>query len=162
PPRSPLLPYTTLFRSIPVGTELVRGLVVVLARVDLQLLLPPACRLADEIDTGLCIHGGHADLRKAELIGSIERAAIRERIAGDHPALHACDVLDDGIKRGLAFPDEDDVLGATPDIRAVEVDVGGNLAGRHSRIGGKVLRAEQALLLRCDEEQHDRAPRRCW
>src|SRR4051794_10412110 len=58
--------------EVPVIAELVGRLVIALRLVSLELFLAPTGRLTDEICASVQVHSGHADLRKTELIRTIE------------------------------------------------------------------------------------------
>ena len=140
--------------------ELVRGLVVVLARVELGLLAAPLRRPPDEGGAGLEVERRNADLREVELVGAVEVAAIGELVALDGASLQPGDRFDHRVEVRLAVADEAEVGGHPEHVGAVDVDVGGDAAGRDGGVLRVELRAEQALLLAADERDHDRSARR--
>src|ERR1043166_1706797 len=137
--------------EVPVRPDLIARLVVARLLERLDLLAAPAGRAVDEVGAGVEVEAGDADAGEAELVGAVERAAVGELIRLDGAALAPGELLERAVEGGLALADVGDVAGLAPDVAAVEVDVGGDLAGGDARVGGVVQRAEQALLLAGDE-----------
>src|SRR5262249_59589834 len=108
--------------EVPVGLDLIAGLVVADLLEGLDLLAAPAGRAADEVGAGVEVEAGDADAREAELIGAVERAAIGELVGLDDAALARGELVDQRIERGLALADVGHVAGLAPDVGAVVVD----------------------------------------
>src|SRR5271169_4207930 len=109
------------------------------------LLFPPAGRPADDVGSIVEIGGRDAQPRKAELIGPVEEALVRELVLDDDPALHGGDGAGSVIEVGLAHADHRDVPGSPEDVDAVDVHVGGDAPGGHGGMAREVFRAQRAL-----------------
>src|SRR5690606_479846 len=114
--------------EIPPRRNLVRRLVVVVLLVRLVLFPAPTLGPADEVDSRPQVHRGHADLREAELVRSIEGTAIGKLIAGNDSIFGLRDLLDNRIERRFPLADIHEVFRAAPDVRAVEIQVRRDLA----------------------------------
>ena len=125
-----------------------------------HLLAAPFRRTVDEVGPGIEIHCRHADLCETELVRPIEVALVGELIGLHDAALLFRDHVHELVDGRFAEADERNVVGVSPDVAAIVVDVGRNFAGRKGRIVGVILRAQQALLFGADERDQDRAARR--
>src|SRR5262245_27836431 len=100
---------------------------------SVDLLLPPAVRATDEMQSGAQKDRGHTDLREAELVGPVERSLLRERFVGKLAALRRGSRCNVAIERRLAEPDPGEVGGASPDVATIEVEVRHDAPGRERR-----------------------------
>ena len=96
--------------------------------------LPQPGGLADVVVAGVEVERGHADLGEVELVGAVEEALVGELVRHQHAALPRGQRLRDRVERGLAEADLGEVAACGRDVAAVEVDVGGDLAGREGGV----------------------------
>ncbi len=103
-------------------------------------LLPAPIRWAvDEVHARLQVHCRYANLGKAELVRSIEVAAIGELIGLDHSALLRGNGLNHAINGRFAEPDEGHVMRMAPDVATVVIQVCGNLARSNRGVCGIIF-----------------------
>src|SRR5471032_529284 len=127
---------------------LVRRLVVVVAVVVLFRLVAGRLAAVDPVVAGAEGNRRHAALREREVVGAEEVARFRLRIGGVRHVhlLGLGDQLVQQVQLGAAGDGE--VARRAVRAERVHIDHAGRLGQRIQRIGGVVLGAEQALLLR--------------
>ena len=108
---------------------------------------------------GIEVDRRDSNLGEVELIRTVEEAAIGKLIARDRPVLGRCRRDDNLVERRFPKADIGDIAGSAPDVGAVVVDVGGDLAGCDGRVVGPEGRAQETRLLSANEVEQDRAPR---
>lgn len=63
--------------KVPTGVDLIARLMIVGRFPAFDLLLAPACRVADEVRAAFEIQCGYTDLRERKLVGTVEQTAVR-------------------------------------------------------------------------------------
>src|SRR5262249_50104827 len=109
--------------EVPVGGQLVGGLVVAGLLPGLALLPSPAGRAPAVVEPALEVGGGDADPGEAELVAPVEVPPVRELVAAEDASLPAGEGPEGGVEVGLPQSDDRDVTGAAEDVGSVDVDV---------------------------------------
>ena len=120
-----------------------------------------ALRLADVVCTALDVDHRHPSFRKFKMIRPVERAELGSRFGAHGASLHRRKFPHAIVHARMTEADDFHILGTSPCVYAIDIDVGQRSIQRVERMAHVVLRAQQSLLFASRGDKHDGALRWC-
>ena len=145
--------------QVPVRIELVGGLVVghgLVVGLDLAAIL---LALFNVVDAALGVERRHAVLGEAEVVGAEEEALLDAVLFNQGAALGLGDRAQHVVELAVAQADDHEVLGRTDHGHRVQVHHRHRVLERDHRVGGVILRTQQARLFQRHQQEHHRTRR---